>query len=312
MAEVPVNYEPLLFALSLLTLFVATIAAAFAYKSDERKSGIEIRGFCSIASTIEAEDQYVKSLTLHNLKDRSVVVFGIYLRVGHGQYLVIEDLSNEPLVLAPFGVYHKEYDPVDRYSSGGGRVRLNGALSGLSYKRRIVLSTAHGKYAVRQSIGAWDPIGDFFDNHYTDIFHPLRSTYAGKVFGSNTQYVVRLTTSGGKEETIAIFQDDYKRRVFKKFELTRDCLESAAALQNFLQRRVYSGELPYSNVSVFDLQSWRRGLYELENKDYGDIAVQGWFSYRVIGPIVTRWRNISLGLENRRRNKARRVRERSA
>ena len=300
------SYESFLLALSLLTLIVATIGATYSFRSDRRKSGTKIRGFCSIMSTVEAEDQYAKYLTLHNLKDRSVVIFGIYLKVGHGQYLEIADLSKDPLVLEPFGVYHKEYDPVDLYTSGFDRVRLDGVLTGLSYKSRIVLSTADGKYSVRKSIGDWSPIGDFFDNHYTDIFHPLRSSHAGRVFGSNTLYVVKLTTSSGKEEAIPIFPDDHERSKFKNFDLTRDCLGSPAALQEFLQERMYSGDLPYFHVTVFDLRSWRRELYRRENNAVRQPTVQGWFPYHIVGPVVTRWRNVVLKLENRRRHKQRR------
>ena len=34
--------------------------------------------------------------------DRAVVIFQIFLEVGHGSYIEIEDFENEPLVLEPF------------------------------------------------------------------------------------------------------------------------------------------------------------------------------------------------------------------
>ena len=114
--------------LPILTLVFAVIAAVYAYRGDRRKSGTKISGMASWVSSFDAEDVYMGTVTLQNLKDRAVVIYAIYLEIGHGHFLDLEDRSGDPLILKPFGVYYQQYEPVDFYASNLTRVRLDDAL----------------------------------------------------------------------------------------------------------------------------------------------------------------------------------------
>ena len=294
--------ETLLLLVSVLTLGVATIAAIYSYRGDRRKGGVDIRGYYSVSLSIEAEDTYIGEVVLENMKDRTVVVFGIYLEIGRGDYLQIEQFAEEPLLVQPFTVYRKEYEPVDMYSANLQRVRLDSLLApGRSPRKRLVLSTAQGRYSVKKSLYRWDPGLDLFRNHRTGVFKPLRSIYLGTAYGPKTQYLVELTTSSGKQEVIPIFPWDYRFSKFQRFNLSRECLQSRDALETFLRARVASGELPCLKLKVFDLAKIRHTRYETQYKNVIDITHQGWFAYHITGRLVTLWRDCKLRNSRRRR-----------
>ena len=81
--------------LSVFTLIAAITAAVYSFRSFRLKSGIEVRGFFSRTSSIAAEDQYISEVTLENMKERAVVIFGIYLEVGHGCYIEIDNFEEK-------------------------------------------------------------------------------------------------------------------------------------------------------------------------------------------------------------------------
>ena len=286
------NQEALLLSISILTLAVATIAAIYSYRADKRKAGVDIRGFYSLRLSIDAEDTYIGEVTLENMKDRTVVVFGIFLEIGHGDYLEIEQFADEPLLFQPFSVYRKEYASVDLYSANQMRVCLDSLLQpGKRPRKRLILSTAQGRYSVKKSLDRWDPGQDLLSNHRTGFFRPLRSTVSGERYGSRTEYLVQLTTHGGQEEAIPIYPWDYRFSKFQRFNLTQASLRSRDALETFLRARVETGELPCSDLRVLDLAKMRRAMYETQNKHRVEVTHQGWFAYYVVGRLTTRWRD---------------------
>ena len=59
---------------------------------------------------------------MENLKDRPVSVYKIYLEVGHGLHIEVEDFTQSPLSLEAYSVYQQKYDPIEFYSHGFSRV----------------------------------------------------------------------------------------------------------------------------------------------------------------------------------------------
>jgi len=66
-----------------------------------RKSSTLIRGMFSVSSGVYSDDHWISSVTLENLKDRSVTIFGVYLQFGYNLYLDIDEFDQEPLILRP-------------------------------------------------------------------------------------------------------------------------------------------------------------------------------------------------------------------
>lgn len=153
--------------ISFIALIVAIIALVYTAKTFWLKSGLEIRGSYSIASSISTEDKYIAQITLENLKDRAIIIFKIYLRISKGIYLEIDDFDQEPLILKPFEVYYKKFDPIDFYLVNTTRVNFDQLLDNYDIKKEIVLSTSEGKYTVKKWIPRWYLVSDYFKNHFT-------------------------------------------------------------------------------------------------------------------------------------------------
>jgi len=237
-------------------------------------------------------------VTIQNLKDRAVVVFKIFMRIGHNYYIELEDFTNQPVTLEPFGVLHREYDPIDHYSSGTYWVHLNELLDVKGVRRRLVLATSEGRYVIRHWIRRWDAVHLFFKNHYTVIIRPLRSTHQGKAYGSNAKYVIRIKLLDGKEEVIPIHADDYRYQTFRKFQLTSDALQSAVALEEFLLERAIAGDLICSDVSVFDMENWRNQIYKERDMEPFQAPKVGWITYHIMGRVHTWWDNFQMSRQN--------------
>lgn len=277
--------------LPILTLVFAVIAAVYAYRGDRRKSGTKISGMASWVSSFDAEDVYMGTVTLQNLKDRAVVIYAIYLEIGHGHFLDLEDRSGDPLILKPFGVYYQQYEPVDFYASNLTRVRLDDALRNRKTRRRIVLSTDTGRYTIRNSISQWSPIRLGFKNQFTAWFRPYRSQYEGKTYGSRTRFLVNLTTTGGKLRVVPVHFRVDRYQPFAGFNLTPEVLRSKESLEQFLLERAVSGELPCSDLSVVDWESVRNGFHKQLAPDVVEVEAQSWFTYYIRGWLWTRWKD---------------------
>lgn len=157
-----------------IALAVSLTALYFVVRNYWRKSGTHIRGQFCISSSAYAEDKYVSSVTLENFKDRSVIIFKVFLRVGANYYIELDDFEHEPRILKPYESYTNHYGPVDFYCLNMNRIKLNNLLGSKGVKKSLVLSTSHGKYVVRDWINRWDPIYDSFDNHMTASVLPMR------------------------------------------------------------------------------------------------------------------------------------------
>jgi hypothetical protein len=298
-AGVSISNGDVLTWLSIATLVVAVIAAIYSARAYWLKSGLDIRGTWGIMSSIAAEDRYVHEITLENLKDRSVVIFKIFLEVGHGYFIELEDFDPEPLILKPFEAVRRRYDPIDHYSVNMRRIRMDPVLTNRRSRRRLVLATSQGRYNVTRWVDRWDPVGLFFRNYATAIVRPMRSTLDGKAYGSGTKYVVKLMNPGRDAEFIPIYARDYEVKKFVGFQLSREALESRRALEVFLLERAIEGDLRCADLEVFDLQEWRATTYGDGVAEPLDAKPRGWLAYHVGGGLVTRWENLRLWRLNR-------------
>lgn len=286
-------------ATSLVALIVSIIALVYTAKAFLLKSGAYIRGSYVMRSDIACDDKYIYKINLENLKDRAVVIFKIYLQVGHNYFIEIDDFESDPLILRPFEIFSREYDPIDLYSYGTGRILLNDLLEDKSAKRQIVLSTSEGKYIVKDFINYWDPISIFFQNYATAIIRPMRSTYKGKSYGSNAKFIVEFKMESGQEEIVPIYPRDYELKKFNHFSLTKESLASKEALEEYLYEKVIEGTLKCTDVVVYDIDIWRNEIYEAENKGVITAKYENWFEYYVIARIESKMSDYRLKRKNK-------------
>lgn len=286
--------------IALAALIISIVALIYTIRAYLLKSGSNVRGsYGMCSSSVSCEDQYITSVTLENLKDRAIVIFEIYLKIGHNYFLEIDNFDNEPLILKPFEVFKREYDPIDLYSINLNRIDLNDLFSNKKIKKRIVLSTSDGQYIVQSWIKRWDPVYDFFSNHLTAVIHPRRATYKGKSYGINAKYIVDIKTENGKEEVIPIYPRDYEIKKFRNFRLTKDSLESKDTLEAYLYEQVGIGVLNCTDITVHDMNTWLNETYKDENRKTIKATYYGWFMYKIISPIITKYSDYRLRQKNK-------------
>ncbi|ENO8808669.1 hypothetical protein ACFO1C_000575 [Photobacterium damselae] len=292
---------------SIVALIVSVIALIYTVRTYLLKSGSSVRGSYATCSSASCEDKYVSSVTLENLKDRSTVVFSIYLKIGHNYFLEIENFESSPLILKPFEVYRKEYDAIDLYSVSMKRIRLDSLFDNKKVKKQLLLSTSDGRYVVNDNIRMWDPIVDFFKNHFTAVIKINRGTYKGKSYGGNTKFIVDIKLENGKDEVIAIYPRDYEIRRFKDFQLTKESLDSKEQLENFFYEQVGLGNLVCSDLTVHDIESWNQENYNIQHKESFEAEYYNWFTYRVIGSVLTKYDSYRIRCKNKKMMSARKA-----
>lgn len=294
----PIELWNLLFAA--LGFIAAIVAAWYAIRAYALKTGVSVRGSYGTTSTVDCEGPFVSSVTLENMKDRAVVVFGIWFDLGPGYYLELERFDDAPLIIEPFQVVHRTYDPIQHYSSGTDRVTLTELFPKRDLRRRLLISTPSGRYRVRTWIRRWEPIHDWLNNYTTGMFYPVRYTVDGKAYGSNILYLAKLRLPDGKTEAIPFREGDHELKRFKHFQLTKESLASASNLQTFLLEQALAGHIKCLDLEVIDLQASRKEVFEEISKPPVILQPRSPVVYHVLGRLYTFWENLRINRANRK------------
>ena len=296
-----------------ITLCIATVSSVlalfalfFSVRSDLRKTGIGIRCDFAISSSIATKEQWISKLELQNMKDRSVTVYEIFIELGHGMFVQIEDRTQQPLVLEPYGLFTREYDPVETYVVDNRQ--LIKVLDSVKSRRRVVLVTSQGRYYPKRGLRKWHPIFQALSkNHATGVVWPVRRTYKGHCYGSEVNFIVTFTNSDGTEEVIPIYPKDHELKKFGNFQLTKEATESKEALERLLQDQIDADIISCKSFDIFDPQPTRQRLMEQYPVTL-EMPNLGWFQYNVIARVQTvleKRRLERINKETRAKNEAR-------
>ena len=278
----------------------ATAMAALVYtiRADRRKSGLDIWCSFGAATSVYSSEGWIWRVLLQNRKDRSVTIYQIYVEVGYGFYVEVDDFDEQPLILEPYGSFQKEYDPVEFYA--GGMYRWTGVFDDQQARQKLVLATADGRYSPKPWKKSWSPVYEVLStNRTTIVVNPIRLTHKERSYGSEAKYLVTFTDEDGPEEIVPIYATDHEIRKFRKFNLTAEALSTQEALESFLRNQIESGNLSCANFTVLDLESIRSDRF----KDYKrsvPVPVRGWFVYNVLGRCWTIWDRWQLNRQNKR------------
>ena len=294
--------EEIIFWVTILTAWATIISLVYAALTFRLKSGIQIRGsYGLVTSSDSCKDGYIKSITLENLKDKAVVIYEICLRLAPNCYLVLETLRAAPLILKPFEVYAKEYDPVDFYSMSMKTLDLRPMFKAERMNKvRIVLSTGEGLYHVKQSIRIRRAYELFFKNYLTAIAQPIRLTHEGRAYGGNAIYLLVLVDSKGEEACVPIYPEDYMVKRFRDFPLTRESLASRDSFEKYLQSKQEEGVLKCAKLNVIDMQARREKLYAEYNQNPIIVKPMSKLTHELIGLAYTFSSNAKNSWNNRR------------
>lgn len=265
---------------------IALLGFILAIKNYRRKSGLHIRGNFGIASSAECNDRYVSNIIIENLKDRGVTIFAVYLRIGNNYYVELENFDEKPLVLKAYETYKKEFGPIQFYGFNARRFDLNKILEDGGVKKRLILSTADGRYVVPKPMNAWSPVGDFFKNHMTAIIRPIILTHKGEYVGENIKYILEIISDDKQEQVILIPTDEFRFNRFKNFRFTKESLETKDSLEAFLREQIALGKLQCNKFSVYETTEWHKRAGEFY-KERIEAAYYGKFRYYVMGRFAT-------------------------
>ena len=281
--------EATVLAIVLCTATVSCVFALFALffsvRSDFRKTGIGIRCDFAISGSIATKERWISKLELQNMKDRSITVYEIFMELGHGIFIQIEDFTEQPLVLEPYGFFSREYDPVEIYAVDSRR--LAKVFDSDKGRRRVVLVTSQGRYYPRMGLRTWHPIVQALSkNHATGVVWPVRRNYKGHCYGSEVNLIITFTNSDDAEEVIPIYPEDHRIKKFGNFQLTKEATESKEALERLLQDQIDAEVLSCKSFDIFDPQPARQRLMERYPVTL-EMPNQGWFQYNVVARVQT-------------------------
>ena len=285
------------------SLVTTMIALIYTMRSDRRQSGLHIRYSYVSSQSIASREPWISELSLQNMKGRPVVVYKIYLEIGHGLFVLIEDRATDPIILNEYGVYQQKYEPIEYYAAGGYKiVGLNdvGLLlskpGGNRKRRRLLLATAQGRYRARPGIEIFDPwIEMVMGNRPTIVATPQRWTYEGRSYGSGTRYIIVTINALGEREVLPIYSLYFVNRDFLAWGMTEQTLASKENLETFLREQIANGNLDVLNVEVVDPEPYRAAYTQWIANDL-QVFARGWFAYRIRprwdrAQSVTTWKN---------------------
>jgi hypothetical protein len=265
-----------------IALLFSVLAVYFTARAYWQKRGASVRGHYTFSSSVTTEQKYVSDILLENLKDRSIVIFGFYLRMSRNVYIEIERFDEEPLILKPFEVLARSYDPIDSYSFNMKRFNLNHLFDDKYRGVRLVLATSAGKLVIKKPVPIWNPIHDWFKNHAILTMQTDRSTFDGKGYGGNILFVVHLYKGDEIFQTFALYPREYTYKWFKDLGGSEDTLKSVTKVKELFEKFIEKDDIKADNVSVINARERLERHYQDYAKEQVLDLKSSWFFVHVL------------------------------
>ena len=154
----------------------AAIALVYTIRSDRRKAGLDVRYDYSVMTSIASKEPWVLHLMLQNMKDRSLVIYTIYVEIGHGLFVQIEDRASDPIILDAYGFIDASTKPLNitmpdrsELPDSGEIGLISNGKAGDNTRRRLVLATSEGRYHPKRYVDIYDPRLESFLRHRPNI-----------------------------------------------------------------------------------------------------------------------------------------------
>lgn len=286
-----------------IALILSVVAIYFTIETFRLKRGSFVRGQYRITtSSIATNDPYVHEILLENLKDRSIVIFGIYLQLSSGYYLHLEEFDGEPLVINPFGVIRRKYEPLDGYSFNLKRVKIDDLLTN-TRRPKIILSTTDGLIKVKKPVKIKNPMYQWFNNHLIVTVGVDRAIMKGKSYGGAAKYVVSIFNDDDLFEEIVLYGRDHNYKWFKDLGGKVSDLDSVESVKSLFERAIIDKGFKANRVEVVDYQSILNKHYENYTTEPIKAVRHSWLFVHVVGRVLTFLSSRRLKLENKSRQR---------
>lgn len=288
---------------AMIALLISALAIYFTAKTYWQKKGAFVRGHYTTSSSVTTKHKYVSNILLENLKDRSIIIFGFYLRMSRNIYIEIETFEEEPLILKPFEVLARSYDPIDSYSFNMKRFNLNHLFDDTYRGVRLVLATSAGKLVIKKPVPIWNPIYEWFKNHSIITMQTNRFTFAGKAYGGNILFIVQLYKDDKVCQTFPLYPQEHTYKWFKDLGGSEDTLKTVDNVKKLFEKVIKKDGMKADRVFVIDACEAQKKAYE----DYDEEKVldleSSWFFVNVLARISTFLANRKMHKQNEARNR---------
>ncbi len=295
---------------AVLSLIIAIFGVWFAVAQYRLKRSIKISAEWKLSQYIYFKSDYVETIIIQNLKDKSETIFSIHLRVGHNLYITLENMEDNPLILQPFETITRNYKPVTFYGSNQYKLNINKALK--FKKCRVVLSTSKGKYVTKIKKTYWKPIIESLYNHYVVAIQCIQvedTKPDGRkiIIPNSTQYIVRYKQNN-EDKSIDIFRSGHCfSDNYKPFKLKEKHLDNKTELKNHLKSLTTletENCIELSSIEVIDVEeiSEMKRMNDFYHKEI-ELTPTGWIQVKLLGKTYTFLSKYKMNLKNHDRYK---------
>ncbi len=291
-----------------ISLFVAVIVLFVTYKTYNLKLGQKVRGWMSEAGSIDSSLEFFNSILLENRKDKDLVVYDIFVRIGRNIYLDMLDKDewNQPYfhIIPALSTKEFRFGPPIEYTDGVSSVDMSDFFNS-KVKKTIVLSTNEGKLIVKTNRKEWSPIFYGLErNCATAVVHQIRYYSDRSIYGISEReklnaainydsygnkilFLVSLKRKGLGQRVYPI-SNDSNVQYFSKTEFTGEALESVDTLQEFLLNERSNGNLEFEEIDkIIDFRQKVKSIREGLTISKRPLKTLNWFDYSVKGRLQT-------------------------
>lgn len=299
--------DVLMIVLSALSLFVAIIVLVITYQTWKLKKGQSARASISTASSSEIEGYYIYNIVVENLKERDLIIFGIYLRIGRNVYvdlLNIDSVYDKYIHVIPsLSTRIFELGAPIYYTTGIEEIKIDELFH--HKKQKIILQTNFGKIKAKPFKKGWDPIYESFKNYSIVNIKPIRYYTQNSVPCSHNQsenfidytsvpktalYVIKLKFNDGSIKEYNIFKKD-NNPIFENLKFNDDNLKSIESLNDYLIESRNKELIIFKEIIKIDdvqelIKKSKKGLSPVILTEK-DIPILNWFQFFILAQIQT-------------------------
>ncbi len=228
------------------------IGGLFAIENFHRKKGLSVLG--SLTTTFfygGFEDNYDTSfvdLTLINRKDKPVVIFDVYVKIGSNTYVHLKQATKEnPIIIKGYEYYYEQFSPAYFYSNGLNAYSLK--LSKIPRTSTIILHTSEGIYKVK-NLKSYDNFYTF----YTRLLKPFSFELNDRSIPLDTAIILQFCDTKDKLHTIFI-KDQQTSLQIDKYKIEWSNPVSKLDLEQKIDLGVKSGLLPIKKIEIIDFKA---------------------------------------------------------
>lgn len=275
--------------ISLTSLIISIIALIYTVRAFWLKKWDKYRiphsSFPS--SSIESWNSYVSSLTIENLKDKPLIIFGIYLKFWNNIFLEIEEFEKKPHIIPAFEAHQFNYWSVIYYSAWTKKVNIEELFKNKKIKKKFIIETVNTR---------WFLMSKFFNNFATCIIHAYRLFLYEKSFWEDIDYIIDFD-NWKTLIPVYLWKDTWRNGI----KIPDNYLKNENSIKKYLLKLKTKWDINFKNIKIVEWKSMiekRFNYKELSKNEEKVNNTANFFEYFIIGKLYTVFQNIKTRIIN--------------